>query len=67
MIELMHILLDQYHDQSLLYLSWDAASWHASKAFVAEVARLNEDEHGASRHTPSIALVPLPALHNSLM
>ena len=61
MIKLMHILLDQYHDQSLLYLSWDAASWHASKTFLAEVANLNEDEYRTACHTPSIALVPLPA------
>lgn len=61
MIELMHILLDQYHDQSLLYLSWDAASWHASKAFLAEVDRLNKDENRTIHNTPSIALAPLPA------
>ena len=61
MIELMHILLDQYHDQSLLYLSWDAASWHASKAFLAEVARLNKNEYRTIHNTPYIALAPLPA------
>lgn len=61
MIELIHVLLDQYRDQSLLYLSWDAASWHASKAFLTEVARLNEDEYQTAYQTPSIALVPLPA------
>ena len=61
MIELMHILLDKYHDQSFLYLSWDAASWYASKAFVAEVACVNEYEQRAARHIPSIALVPLPS------
>ncbi len=61
MIKLMHILIEQYHDQSLLYLSWDAASWHASKAFLAEVDRLNEDEYHSSHHIPSIALIPLPS------
>jgi len=61
MIKLMHILLNQYHDQSILYFSWDAASWHASHAFLVEVARLNEDEYRLLHLTPSIALVPLPA------
>lgn len=61
MITLMHILLAKYKDQSLLYLSWDAASWHASKAFVKEVARVNGDEYRCSHHTPAVSLVPLPA------
>jgi transposase len=41
--------------------SKDAASWHASKAFLAEVACLNEGEYRAFNQSPSIALVPLPA------
>lgn len=61
MIKLTQILLEQYHDESLIYLSWDAASWHASKAFFAEVSRLNEYEYRTLHRTPSIALVPLPA------
>ena len=61
MIKLARILLDHYKDESLIYLSWDAASWHASKAFFAEVARLDEYEYRELHHTPSIALVPLPA------
>lgn len=61
MIKLTHILLDQYKENSLLYLSWDAASWHASKAFFGEIARLNEYEYRAIHHTPAVALVPLPA------
>jgi len=61
MIKLTQILLDQYNDESLIYLSWDAASWHASKAIFAEVARLNEYGYRTLHHTPSIALVPLPA------
>jgi transposase/DNA-binding CsgD family transcriptional regulator len=61
MIQLMHLLLVQYNDQSLLYLSWDAASWHASKAFVDEVALVNTDEYRSVHQTPAIALVPLPS------
>jgi transposase len=61
MIKLTRILLDHYHDESRLYLSWDAASWHASKAFFAEVARINEYGYRLLHHTPSVMLVPLPA------
>ncbi len=61
MIQLMHLLLVQYHDQSLLYLSWDAASWHASKAFVTEVALVNADDYRSANQTPAVALVPLPS------
>lgn len=61
MIKLLQILIDEYREDSLIYLSWDAASWHASKAFFSEVARLNEYQYRALHHTPSIALVPLPA------
>jgi transposase len=61
MIQLMHVLLVQYHDQSLLYLSWDAASWHASKAFLAEVAHVNTVDYRSANQTPAIALAPLPS------
>ena len=52
MIQLMHLLLVQYRDQSLLYLSWDAASWHASKAFVAEAALVNTDDYRSAQSDP---------------
>lgn len=61
MIQLMHVLLLQYQDQSLIYLSWDAASWHASKAFIAEAARVNTEEYRSENHTPAVVLAPLPA------
>jgi histone H3/H4 len=61
MIKLTHYLLCQYRDQTLIYLSWDAASWHASSTFLKEVARVNDDEYRNCHHTPCVALVPLPA------
>jgi hypothetical protein len=61
MIKLVHILLEHYQGQSLLYLSWDAASWHASKAFLTEIVRLNEEEYRVFHNTPAISLAPLPA------
>src|SRR5262249_4166784 len=37
MIKMLETLVAKYHDQERIYPSWDAASWHASKAFVAKV------------------------------
>lgn len=61
MIDLMHRLLAQYQDQILLYLSWDAASWHASKAFLEEVDNANSPEYRERNRTPAVALAPLPS------
>jgi transposase len=61
MIQMMHLLLVQYRDQSLLYLSWDAASWHASKAFMSEVDTVNTNEYRCAHQPPEVALVPLPS------
>lgn len=61
MIELMHRLLVEYQDQALLYLSWDAASWHASKAFLKEVEHVNSPEYRERNRTPAVALAPLPS------
>ena len=61
MVKLLHILLAEYAGCRRLYFSWDAASWHESQEFVAEVKRVNlkryRDQHG----TPTIRLLPLPA------
>jgi len=61
MMKLIHLLLRQYFDQSLLYFSWDAASWHGSKVFLQEVARLNTNDYRETHQTPNISLIPLPA------
>lgn len=42
MIKLMYTLLKQYKNQSKLYLSWDAASWHISKKLKEEVKKVNQ-------------------------
>ena len=34
-------LVAKYRDQNRIYLSWDAASWHASKAFIKRVGEIN--------------------------
>ena len=60
MIKLLDVLLVQYADCDRLYLTWDAASWHDSKAFHDRVAEVNSEEYRATHHTPQVELVPLP-------
>jgi transposase len=55
MIELLRVLLRQYSGCRRIYFSWDGASWHSSKRFLAEVRRRK------SNNTPIIKLAPLPA------
>jgi len=61
MIELLHRLLRQYHSESRLYLSWDAASWHASHKFLKEVECVNSDGYRSANGTPAVSLAPLPS------
>lgn len=56
MIKLLELLLTQYSDQDSIYLSWDAASWHASNKLYEKVHDLNN-----SGNKPFIMLAPLPA------
>lgn len=58
MIRMAKVLVDEYKDARVLYLSWDAASWHISKELVAFV-----DEHNktCSETQPKLELAPLPA------
>jgi hypothetical protein len=57
MVKLLHRLVDQYADQECIYFSWDAASWHASKAFHASVRKINDIKGNG----PQVKLVPLPS------
>jgi hypothetical protein len=61
MIRLLEILLRKYRSCKSLYLSWDAASWHSSKAFLARLAAVNSRRFRSRRHTPSVKLAPLPS------
>lgn len=56
MIKLLRILIEKYHDENSIYLSWDAASWHASKELNKEVK-----EHNKTGIKPNVKLAPLPA------
>lgn len=57
MVKLLHRLVDTYADQECIYFSWDAASWHASKAFHASVREINDIKGNG----PQVKLVPLPS------
>lgn len=60
MIKLLEVLLERYKGCDKLYFSWDAASWHASKALNEKVTGINLPEYRASARTPFVELVPLP-------
>jgi len=44
MINVMHLLIEEYRDFRRLYLTWNAASWHSSKKFLAEVKKVNSQQ-----------------------
>jgi transposase len=59
MIGLVRRLLEQYSDRRHVFLSWDAAPWHRSKALFEHIATHNAQARAANRTT--IEVVPLPA------
>ena len=58
MVRLLHRLVDIYADQECIYLSWDAASWHGSKALDTSVHEFNNMKGNGG---PQVKLVPLPS------
>jgi len=61
MIKLLHTLLRQYRRCRKLWLSWDAAGWHASKRFERELAEVNSRRYRRSNEVPLVRVAPLPA------
>jgi len=61
MIKLLDLLISKYHDQERIYLSWDAASWHASKAFHQKVDGHNTQHAESNSCGPRVELAPLPS------
>ena len=59
MIKMMESLRAQYRTCKTVYLSWDAASWHISRALFSRIRELNEE--GASSGYPVVKTAPLPA------
>ena len=61
MIKLLEILVKQYADTDKIYMSWDAASWHASKLFYKRADQINSPAYRAEHKTPHVELAPLPS------
>jgi transposase len=61
MTELLQLLLKRYSGCRRIYFSWDAASWHSSKKFQAEVRRVNKAGFREANISPMVKLAPLPA------
>jgi len=61
MIKLLDILLKEYKRCKRLYLSWDAAAWHSSKALHETLDEVNGTAYRRKHHTPRVELIPLPA------
>ena len=61
MIKLMHLLIETHTNKQRIFLSWDAASWHISKALAKEVAIVNSIEFRTLHKTPLVQLAPLPS------
>jgi len=61
MLHLLEILLRKYKGNDCIYLSWDAAKWHYSKAFTDRVEEVNRPKYRKAHGTPLVKLAPLPA------
>lgn len=61
MIRLLDVLVEQYRSCTKLYLSWDAAGWHASRRFLKRVEEINSNPNRSVNPTPLIELAPLPS------
>jgi len=61
MIRLLEVLLEKYKECGTLYLSWDAASWHASEALYEKVESVNTPDLWHAAHVPHVELIPLPS------
>jgi transposase len=59
MIKMVDVVRRATLTKAVIYFSWDAASWHMSKALGKRVEFLND--WAAYDGAPKIALVPLPA------
>ena len=61
MIKLLDIILEKYFDEECIYLSWDAASWHASNELYKKVEEINSYGYRTKRRVPIVVLAPLPS------
>ena len=61
MIKLLRRLIIRYRGQKRIFVSWDSASWHASKMLYKVVNEINSDEFRCRHKTPIVELIPLPS------
>jgi hypothetical protein len=61
MTKLLNVLLEQYCACDNIYLSWDAASWHASKELYERMSQVNDPAYRSLHNTPLVGLAPLPS------
>src|SRR5215469_12798842 len=61
MIKLLRRLIIGYRRQKRIFVSWDSASWHASKMLYKIVNEINCDEFRSRHKTPIVELIPLPS------
>jgi transposase len=61
MIKLLRQLVQFYESETRLFISWDSASWHESKALYKAVDEINSDAFRIRHKTPLLALMPLPS------
>lgn len=60
MLKLLDILVEKYQSENLIYLSWDAASWHISKKLNEKVEEINLKVECDLIKSPKVQLCPLP-------
>jgi transposase len=61
MIKLLRRIILRHRDQSRVFVSWDSASWHASKMLYRIVEEINSDVFRTRHKTPLVDLIPLPS------
>jgi transposase len=61
MIKLLRRLVALYKSENRLFISWDSASWHASKALYKAVDEINSETFRIRDKTPLVELMPLPS------
>jgi transposase/uncharacterized protein YerC len=59
MIKMMDVLRTQYRDCRIIYLSWDAASWHISQNLNMHIKQRNGE--ALTERYPVVKTAPLPA------
>jgi DDE superfamily endonuclease len=61
MIKLLRRLIILYRGQERLFISWDSASWHASKKLYKTVDEINSNIFRVRHKTPLVDLMALPS------